>query len=142
MLGQLKNVRAISERNAQGVRETRGATGDLLRHAEALHGRAQRGVAKNGRPASQRSQRPRMSDLSGTGTRRRIGILTTDTELVVKSWDAALERMTGIAADDARGQRLDALVPDLRRARARRTCCASRWSPARRRCSRRRSTSS
>ena len=43
----------------------------------------------------------------------RAGILTTDTDLVVKSWDAALERMTGISAARARGQRLDVLVPDL-----------------------------
>jgi HEAT repeat protein len=43
-----------------------------------------------------------------------IGILTTDTELVVTTWDAALERMTGITAERARGQRLDELVPDLR----------------------------
>ena len=45
---------------------------------------------------------------------RLIGILTTDTELVVKSWDTTLERMTGISAARARGQRLDELVPDLR----------------------------
>ena len=45
----------------------------------------------------------------------RIGILTTDTDLVVTTWDAALERMTGITADRARGQRLDEIVPDLRK---------------------------
>jgi HEAT repeat protein len=44
----------------------------------------------------------------------RIGILTTDTELIVRSWDAALARMTGIATETAIGQRLDELVPDLR----------------------------
>lgn len=44
----------------------------------------------------------------------RIGILTTDTDLVVTTWDAVLERMTGITADRARGQRLEELVPDLR----------------------------
>ena len=54
-----------------------------------------------------------MSESGETQLDRRIGILTTDTELVVKSWDAALERMTGISAQRARGQRLDALVPDL-----------------------------
>lgn len=45
---------------------------------------------------------------------RLIGILTTDTDLVVKSWDTTLERMTGIPAALARGQRLEDLVPDLR----------------------------
>jgi HEAT repeat protein len=44
----------------------------------------------------------------------RIGILTTDADLVVKTWDSALEHMTGIGADRARGQRLDELVPDLK----------------------------
>lgn len=43
----------------------------------------------------------------------RIGILTTDSDLVVQSWDPTLERLTGIPADAARGRRLDELVPDL-----------------------------
>ena len=43
-----------------------------------------------------------------------IGILTTDTELVVTTWDAGLERMTGIAAETARGRRLDDIVPEIR----------------------------
>ena len=36
VLAQLKNVRAVSERNAQGVRQTRGSTDDLLSQTEAL----------------------------------------------------------------------------------------------------------
>lgn len=44
----------------------------------------------------------------------RIGILTTDADLVITTWDSALEQMTGIAAEKARGQRLDELVPDLK----------------------------
>jgi HEAT repeat protein len=44
----------------------------------------------------------------------RIGILTTDTDLVVTTWDATLEQMTGILADSARGHRLEEIVPDLR----------------------------
>ena len=43
-----------------------------------------------------------------------IGILTTDTDLVVTTWDPTLESMTGIPAARARGQRLDEIVPDLR----------------------------
>jgi HEAT repeat protein len=43
----------------------------------------------------------------------RIGILTTDTDLVITTWDAALEQMTGIPADRARGRRLADIVPDL-----------------------------
>lgn len=43
-----------------------------------------------------------------------IGLLTTDTDLVVTTWDAALERMTGISAAQVRGRRLDEIVPDLR----------------------------
>ena len=43
-----------------------------------------------------------------------IGILTTDTDLVIKTWDTALERMTGISADRARGERLYEIVPSLK----------------------------
>src|SRR5262245_45271412 len=46
---------------------------------------------------------------------RRVGILTTDTDLVVKSWDATLERLTRIDADRAIGRPLHDLVPDLDR---------------------------
>ena len=44
----------------------------------------------------------------------RIGIFTTDSDLVIKTWDPALEQMTRIAADHARGRRLDELVPSLK----------------------------
>jgi HEAT repeat protein len=43
----------------------------------------------------------------------RIGILTTDTALVVTSWDANLVAMTGVSADAAVGHPLTDLVPDL-----------------------------
>jgi HEAT repeat protein len=43
----------------------------------------------------------------------RVGVFTTDTDLVVKSWDESLAQMTGISPAQARGQRLEALVPDL-----------------------------
>ena len=46
-------------------------------------------------------------------TDRRIGLLTTDLDLVVKSWDKSLERMTGIPADTVKGRRLEEVVPDL-----------------------------
>jgi len=46
-------------------------------------------------------------------TSRQVGILTTDTALVVSAWDAALAAMTGIAAEEARGRPLADLVPDL-----------------------------
>jgi len=54
-----------------------------------------------------------MSELSGQPAERRIGVFTTDVDLVIKSWDPALEQMTGIAADQACGRDLHALVPDL-----------------------------
>jgi methyl-accepting chemotaxis protein len=38
VLAQLKDVRAITERNARSAKDTHGGTGDLLRHAEALAG--------------------------------------------------------------------------------------------------------
>ena len=97
VLTQLKDVRAITERNARSARDTQGGTGDLLRHAEALTGALT--PQKNG---------------SNGRVMNRIGILTTDTDLVVTTWDATLEQMTGIPADRARGRRLEEIVPDLR----------------------------
>ena len=35
---QLADVRRITERNAEGVKQTRGGTAELLKHAEALTG--------------------------------------------------------------------------------------------------------
>jgi HEAT repeat protein len=43
----------------------------------------------------------------------RIGILTTDTDLAIKTWDSALETMTGIPADRVLGRHLEDIVPDL-----------------------------
>jgi HEAT repeat protein len=43
----------------------------------------------------------------------RIGLFTTDVRLVIATWDPALERLTGIRAEDARGRRLDEIVPGL-----------------------------
>jgi hypothetical protein len=53
-----------------------------------------------------------MNEVAAAGFEPRIGVFTTDTELVVKSWDRA-RAMTGIPAADACGRHLDALVPDL-----------------------------
>ena len=54
------------------------------------------------------------ADAAGpAGPPRRIGILTTDGDLVVRSWDGALASMTGIAAEQAVGRPLTELVPDL-----------------------------
>ncbi len=44
----------------------------------------------------------------------RVGILTADVDLVIRSWDAALARMTGIPAERAVGQRIDELAPEIR----------------------------
>jgi HEAT repeat protein len=42
-----------------------------------------------------------------------IGIFTTDTDLTVRIWDVALERMTGIRAESAVGIPLINVIPDL-----------------------------
>ena len=42
-----------------------------------------------------------------------IGVLTTDTALVVLSWDGWLTRATSIGADDAKGRPLAELIPGL-----------------------------
>jgi HEAT repeat protein len=43
----------------------------------------------------------------------RIGLLTTDTALVLTSWDPVLSAMTGIAAEAAIGRPLTDVIPDL-----------------------------
>ena len=42
-----------------------------------------------------------------------ISIFTTDANLVVRSWDAWLERATGLSAEAACGRNLTALIPEL-----------------------------
>jgi methyl-accepting chemotaxis protein len=54
VLTQLKSIRAVSERNTQGVRQTRGSTDELVSQAEALRAalgtknRRSRGNGANG----------------------------------------------------------------------------------------------
>jgi HEAT repeat protein len=42
-----------------------------------------------------------------------VGVLATDSALIVRTWDRWLEGVTGIPADEARGRALEDLVPDL-----------------------------
>ena len=42
-----------------------------------------------------------------------IGVFTTDAQLVIQVWDAALARLTGISEESASGQALTAVLPDL-----------------------------
>ena len=53
------------------------------------------------------------SDKSLTSTQPSIGVFTTDTNLVIQVWDAALARLTGIGEQSAMGQAVTALLPDL-----------------------------
>ncbi len=48
-----------------------------------------------------------------TNTQPSVGVFTTDTELVIRVWDATLARLTGISEESASGQVLTAVVPDL-----------------------------
>jgi HEAT repeat protein len=48
-----------------------------------------------------------------TSSNNPIGIFTTDTSLVIQVWDAALERLTGIPADAARGKSVVELIHGL-----------------------------
>jgi HEAT repeat protein len=52
-----------------------------------------------------------MSEL--TASDNSIGVFTTDASLVIRIWDAALARLTGIHADAACGKSLVALLPHL-----------------------------
>src|SRR6476619_4948579 len=42
-----------------------------------------------------------------------VGIFTTDTSLVIRSWDAWLSTYSGISPEQARGELLFALFPEL-----------------------------
>jgi HEAT repeat protein len=55
--------------------------------------------------------RPESGDL--TSSANSIGVFTTDASLVIQVWDAALERLTGIPADAARGKPIGELIPRL-----------------------------
>ena len=48
-----------------------------------------------------------------TNTQPSIGVFTTDTDLVIQVWDAALARLTGISEETALGKTVTALLPDL-----------------------------
>lgn len=48
-----------------------------------------------------------------TSSKLPISVLTTDTRLIVQSWDSRMVDMTGMSAETACGQPLAALVPDL-----------------------------
>src|SRR5678815_1189605 len=42
-----------------------------------------------------------------------VGVFTTDPDMVIQVWDATLARLTGIHSDDASGQPLSKVIPDL-----------------------------
>jgi HEAT repeat protein len=42
-----------------------------------------------------------------------VGVFTTDRDMVIQLWDATLTRLTGIPSDDASGQPLLKVIPDL-----------------------------
>ena len=48
-----------------------------------------------------------------TNTQPTVGVFTTDTQLVIRVWDATLAQLTGIDEQTATGQALTALLPDL-----------------------------
>ena len=51
--------------------------------------------------------------MTTTSTQGSVGVFTTDANLVIQVWDAALARLTGISAETASGQSLVALIPDV-----------------------------
>jgi methyl-accepting chemotaxis protein len=49
VVARLKSIRAVSEQNTEGVLESRGTTGELIEHAEALRSGVSRNAPRNGR---------------------------------------------------------------------------------------------
>jgi HEAT repeat protein len=50
-----------------------------------------------------------------SSTEQSIGVFTTDAELKISSWDASLERFTGVSVENVIGRPLDLIIPDLRK---------------------------
>jgi HEAT repeat protein len=48
-----------------------------------------------------------------TSEQNTVGVFTTDANLIIQVWDAALARLTGIGTEAAAGQSLVALIPDV-----------------------------
>src|SRR5438128_3721697 len=48
-----------------------------------------------------------------TSTQGSVGVFTTDANLIIQVWDAALARLTGISTEAASGQPLLGLIPDV-----------------------------
>jgi HEAT repeat protein len=55
--------------------------------------------------------------MSSNSTRNSVGVFTTDANLIIQVWDAALARLTGISPETATGQTLVALIPDVEQRR-------------------------
>lgn len=51
--------------------------------------------------------------MTTTSTQDSVGVFTTDANLIIQVWDAALARLTGISTETASGQPLVALIPDM-----------------------------
>jgi methyl-accepting chemotaxis protein len=58
LLGSLKEIRLITERNAGGVKRTRSGTDDLMRRAAALTALSSKPSTRQGKPVRQGKQRP------------------------------------------------------------------------------------
>ena len=60
--GQMKDIRRITERNASGVKQTRGSTGDLVTQAQALDAHDGPDTAAPQRRQARRVRRPSLAD--------------------------------------------------------------------------------
>ena len=146
LLDQLRDIRA--DHRAQRAR----GQGDPRRRHRSARARRGAGAASSTRQRAGERHGPNgagMNDADGVrspaGSRPGTGAPHRHPhdrrDLVVTSWDAALASMTGIAAADAVGRPLTAIVPDLESRGLLAHRPRARWSPARRRCWRRPSTS-
>src|SRR5215475_13379297 len=48
-----------------------------------------------------------------SSSEHRVGVFTTDKNLVIRSWDEWLSEATGVSAEQARGQSLVGLFPEI-----------------------------
>ena len=113
LLGEVGEIRKITDRNARGVKETRVEyRGPAPAYRSAQRDRGQgRGTSEHERRRSQ-GTRPLTTSSEPPAEPLPIGVLTVDASLTVRTWSEWLESATGIPAAAACGRALADVVPD------------------------------
>jgi PAS domain-containing protein len=110
VVAQLGDVRRVTERNLEGVRKTRGGTVDLLKQAETLTGIMDEAISAKTTPNGHRRDAERGLMQRSPG----LGVVTTDRNLIVRSWNDWMVSATGVGEGTVLGRSLLEYVPPER----------------------------